>query len=124
VTAFVSPATGESFWYVSYGISKPFFEELLRLFAEEAGAGHERRIVHVLRLKRSPFARRLTGDFPWDGTQCSEITYASGQLGGLRSRASRRSRQRRWKRRAEGDIRAGVGPPSRQEVQELKKRSS
>ena len=36
VTAFVSPATGESFWYVSNGVSKPFFEALLRLFAEEA----------------------------------------------------------------------------------------
>jgi len=48
VTAFVSPATGESFWYVSNGVSKPFFEALLRLFAEEAGAGRERRIVLTL----------------------------------------------------------------------------
>jgi transposase len=48
VTAFVSPATGESFWYVSNGVSKPFFEALLRLFAEEAGAGRERRIVLAL----------------------------------------------------------------------------
>ncbi|MGA2488481.1 MAG: IS630 family transposase [Roseiarcus sp.] len=48
VTAFVSPATGESFWYVSNGVSKPFFEALLRLFAEEAGAGSERRIVLTL----------------------------------------------------------------------------
>jgi len=48
VTAFVSPATGESFWYVSNGVSKPFFEALLRLFAEEAGAGRDRRIVLVL----------------------------------------------------------------------------
>src|SRR5271166_5242814 len=39
VTAFVSPAAGEVFWYVSNGVSKPFFEALLRLFAEEAGAG-------------------------------------------------------------------------------------
>jgi len=48
VTAFVSPATGESFWYISNGVSKPFFEALLRLFAEEAGAGRDRRIVLVL----------------------------------------------------------------------------
>lgn len=48
VTAFVSPATGESFWYVSNGVSKPFFEALLRLFAQEAGAGRDRRIVLVL----------------------------------------------------------------------------
>ena len=48
VTAFVSPATGEGFWYVSNGVSKPFFEALLRLFAEEAGAGRERRIVLTL----------------------------------------------------------------------------
>src|SRR5271163_1361453 len=48
VTTFVSPATGEVFWYVSNGISKPLFEALLRLFAEEAGAGRERIIVLVL----------------------------------------------------------------------------
>ena len=48
VTAFVSPATGECFWYVASGVSKPFFEELLRAFAEEAGAGRDRIIVLVL----------------------------------------------------------------------------
>ena len=48
VTAFVSPATGEGFWRLSNGVSKPFFETLLRLFAEEAGAGRERRIVLTL----------------------------------------------------------------------------
>jgi hypothetical protein len=48
VTAFVSPATGESFWRLSNGVSKPFFEALLRLFAEQAGAGRERRIVLTL----------------------------------------------------------------------------
>ena len=48
MTAFVSPATGQSFWYVSNGVSKPFFEALLRLFAEEAGAGREQIIVLVL----------------------------------------------------------------------------
>jgi transposase len=48
VTAFVSPATGEVFWYVSNGVSKPFFEALLRLFAQEAGAGRDRIIILVL----------------------------------------------------------------------------
>ena len=45
VTAFVAPATGETFWYVSNGVSKPFFEALLALFAKEAGAGRDRTIV-------------------------------------------------------------------------------
>jgi transposase len=48
VTAFVSPATGECFWYISNGVSKPFFQELLATFAEEAGAGRDRIIVLVL----------------------------------------------------------------------------
>jgi len=45
VTAFVQPTSGETFWYVSNGISKPFFAALLALFAREAGAGRERIIV-------------------------------------------------------------------------------
>ena len=45
VTVFVAPARGETFWYVSNGVSKPFFEQLLALFAREAGAGRERSIV-------------------------------------------------------------------------------
>src|SRR5215218_7979860 len=45
VTAFVQPTSGEIFWYVSNGISKPFFAALLALFAREAGAGRERMIV-------------------------------------------------------------------------------
>ena len=48
VTAFVSPASGETFWYISDGVSKPFFEALLHAFAEEAGAGKDRRIVLTL----------------------------------------------------------------------------
>ncbi len=48
VTAFVSPATGETFWYISNGVSKPFFEEMLKVFAREAGAGVHRTIVLVL----------------------------------------------------------------------------
>lgn len=48
VTAFVSPTTGECFWYISNGVSKPFFEALLAAFAKEAGAGRDRIIVLVL----------------------------------------------------------------------------
>jgi transposase len=48
VTAFVSPATGECFWYITDGVSKPLFEALLAAFAEEAGAGRDRIIVLVL----------------------------------------------------------------------------
>jgi transposase len=45
VTAFVQPISGEVFWYISNGVSKPFFAALLALFAREAGAGQERIIV-------------------------------------------------------------------------------
>jgi transposase len=45
VTAFVHPTSGETFWYISNGVSKPFFAALLALFAREAGAGRERIIV-------------------------------------------------------------------------------
>ena len=48
VTTFVSPATGESFWYLSDGVSKALFEKTLALFAREAGAGPDRIIVLVL----------------------------------------------------------------------------
>lgn len=48
VTAFVSPATGESFWYLSTGIDKGLFEDTLALFAREAGAGRDRIVVLVL----------------------------------------------------------------------------
>jgi hypothetical protein len=48
VTTFVSPATGEIFWYVHDGVSKPFFEALLKTFAREAGAGRDRTIILVL----------------------------------------------------------------------------
>jgi hypothetical protein len=33
VSAFVSSASGETFWYVHDGASKPFFEALLNTFA-------------------------------------------------------------------------------------------
>jgi hypothetical protein len=46
VAAFVQPTSGETFWYVSNGVSKPFFAALLALFAREAGAGRER-IINV-----------------------------------------------------------------------------
>ena len=45
VTAFVQPSSGETFWYVSNGVSKPFFAALLALFARQAGAGRDRIIV-------------------------------------------------------------------------------
>src|SRR5215203_1758274 len=45
VTAFVQPTSGEVFWSVSNGISKPFFAALLALFAREAGAGQDRVIL-------------------------------------------------------------------------------
>ena len=48
VTAFVSPATGETFWYLSNGVSKEFFEALLATFAREAEAGLGRIILLVL----------------------------------------------------------------------------
>jgi len=48
VTAFVSPATGETFWYVHDGVSKPFFEALLASFARAAGTGRDRTIILVL----------------------------------------------------------------------------
>jgi len=48
VTAFVSPATGETFWYLSNGVSKEFFEALLETFAREAEAGLSRIILLVL----------------------------------------------------------------------------
>src|SRR3712207_7562843 len=48
VTAFVQPTSGETFWYVSNGVSKPFFAALLALFAREAGAGRERIIALLL----------------------------------------------------------------------------
>ena len=45
MTAFVQPTSGETFWSISNGVSKPFFAALLALFAREAGAGRERIIV-------------------------------------------------------------------------------
>jgi len=48
VTAFASPATGETFWYVSNGVSKEFFAALLETFAREAEADLSRIILLVL----------------------------------------------------------------------------
>src|SRR3982750_3732341 len=42
VTAFVQPISGETFWSISNGVSKPFFAALLARFAREAGAGRDR----------------------------------------------------------------------------------
>lgn len=48
VTAFVAPATGKTFWYLSNGVSKPLFEALLALFAKEVAAGKDRIVILVL----------------------------------------------------------------------------
>ena len=48
VPAFVQPTTGEAVWFLSNGLSKPFFEALLASFAQQTGAGRERHIVLVL----------------------------------------------------------------------------
>src|SRR3712207_739079 len=48
VIAFVQPTSGEAVWYLSAGLSKPFFAALLAAFARETGAGRERHIVLVL----------------------------------------------------------------------------
>ena len=48
VTAFVQPTNGETVWYLSNGIDKPFFEKLLADFARTVGAGRGRIIVLVL----------------------------------------------------------------------------
>lgn len=42
------PPSGETVWFLSNGIDKPFFERLLAAFAEGVGAGRERIIVLVL----------------------------------------------------------------------------
>jgi hypothetical protein len=48
VTALASPATGETFWYLSNGVSKEFFAALLETFAREAEAGLGRITLLVL----------------------------------------------------------------------------
>ena len=44
----MQPTSGETLWYLCSGLSKPFFAELLALFARETGAGRERSIILVL----------------------------------------------------------------------------
>ena len=44
----MAPATGESHRSVGNGVSKPLFERLLALVAQEAGAGRERTIILLL----------------------------------------------------------------------------
>jgi len=48
VTAFVQPTNGETVWYLSDGVSKPFFEKLLADFVETVEVGRKCRIVLVL----------------------------------------------------------------------------
>jgi len=45
VTAFVAPTSGETVWFLSNGIDKPFFAKLLEAFARDTGAGRDRIIV-------------------------------------------------------------------------------
>src|SRR5919107_2868552 len=61
VTAFVQPISGETFWSVSNGVSKPFFAALLALLAREAGAGRERIVVLGLDKAGWPTAPNLVG---------------------------------------------------------------
>lgn len=51
----MAPATGESHWYVGNGVSKPLFERLLTLFAQEAGAGQPPKASTAIK-KSSPLA--------------------------------------------------------------------
>ncbi len=44
----MQPTSGETVWYLSTGLSKPFFEALLAAFARQTGAGRERSVVLVL----------------------------------------------------------------------------
>ena len=44
----MQPSTGETVWYLSSGLSKSFFAELLAAFARETGAGRARSIVLAL----------------------------------------------------------------------------
>ena len=44
----MQPTSGEAVWFLSNGLSKPLFEQLLAAFARDIGAGRERHIVLVL----------------------------------------------------------------------------
>ena len=48
MTAFVSPASGETFWHARHDVSKPFFAAPLETFAREASAGIDRTVVLIL----------------------------------------------------------------------------
>jgi transposase len=48
VIAFVQPTSGETIWYLSTGLSKPFFAAVLAAFARQTSAGRERSIVLAL----------------------------------------------------------------------------
>jgi hypothetical protein len=63
--AFVAPATGESVWYMSNGIDKPFLAELLKAFARTTGAGRaqDRAAARQCRLA-SPARSDLSGRHP------------------------------------------------------------
>jgi DDE superfamily endonuclease len=48
VTAFVAPDSGETFWYLSTGIDKRLFEDILAMFARNAGLGSKRIAILVV----------------------------------------------------------------------------
>ncbi len=48
VIVFVAPVTGHTEWYLSNGVSKPFFEKLLAAFAKDVGAGPHKRVILLL----------------------------------------------------------------------------
>jgi hypothetical protein len=66
VTGFVAPASGETVWYLSNGIDKPFFAKLLAAFARETGAGRD--CIIVLQLDNAG----------WHGPENLPVQMASG----------------------------------------------
>jgi hypothetical protein len=57
VTTFAAPASGDTFWYVSNGVSKEFFGALLETFAREAEVG----LAHIILLVLD------NAGWPWAG---------------------------------------------------------
>ena len=77
VTAFVRPATGDTVWYLSNGVSKPLFAGLLKAFADEVGAGANKRVV--LLLDNAGFHTRPNLDVP-DGLRLVYLPPYSPEL--------------------------------------------
>ena len=73
----MQPISGEVFWSISNGISKPFFAALLALFAREAGAGRERIVGLGLDQAGWPTAPNLVGP---DGIRLVSLPRDSPEL--------------------------------------------